>query len=359
MESRNGAFSIARRLEVSQQSGLSGYSHHQHGDCSSPASARRTLQGTELLVPGAARNHGRGSGPPIRCRQDRRSEPGMARLGACSEGSSGDEEACVSCSRNCPLRAEYRATSRKSSNNCVAPGPPAATTFASWESGPDVRVARVRLCRRIGRFRRFGIPFRSYPLGSSGHDDPAFRTEGWTKVAIYGDADGYTYAARQLHDGRWTSKLGSLQRIFEHRSCTSLDGLSGPIERLRRSVVQIVKKRRWNAVMNRPSRLPVTCTTHDLHDTLVVLPPPGCPHPSPAPRKSLFARPLHRQARRRLELGAGRPQGLATRSLAFSSSALRSGRPVHEGQQRPQYRRCAHFPWSRKASSPWTADRER
>ena len=31
---------------------------------------------------------------------------------------------------------------------------------------------------------------------------------GYEKVALYGNPDGYTHAARQLADGRWTSKLG-------------------------------------------------------------------------------------------------------------------------------------------------------
>ncbi len=40
---------------------------------------------------------------------------------------------------------------------------------------------------------------------------------GVDKVAIYGDADGYTHAARQLPNGKWTSKIGELQDI-EHES---------------------------------------------------------------------------------------------------------------------------------------------
>ncbi|HVS40257.1 MAG TPA: hypothetical protein VMS17_32160 [Gemmataceae bacterium] len=40
---------------------------------------------------------------------------------------------------------------------------------------------------------------------------------GIEKLAIYGDADGYTHVARQLTNGRWTSKVGELQDI-EHES---------------------------------------------------------------------------------------------------------------------------------------------
>ncbi len=46
---------------------------------------------------------------------------------------------------------------------------------------------------------------------------------GFLKVAIYVDHNGIpTHAARQLEDGRWTSKLGQLEDI-EH----SLDALTG------------------------------------------------------------------------------------------------------------------------------------
>ena len=33
------------------------------------------------------------------------------------------------------------------------------------------------------------------------------------KIAIYGDRFGYTHAARQLPDGKWTSKVGGLEDI--------------------------------------------------------------------------------------------------------------------------------------------------
>ncbi len=38
---------------------------------------------------------------------------------------------------------------------------------------------------------------------------------GYEKVALFADADGPTHAARQLTNGRWTSKLGKLEDI-EH-----------------------------------------------------------------------------------------------------------------------------------------------
>lgn len=46
---------------------------------------------------------------------------------------------------------------------------------------------------------------------------------GFEKVAIYGDDNGVTHLARQLADGRWTSKLGKLEDI-EHASLQALEG---------------------------------------------------------------------------------------------------------------------------------------
>jgi hypothetical protein len=47
--------------------------------------------------------------------------------------------------------------------------------------------------------------------------------QGVEKVAIYGDEYFWTHAARQLPDGKWTSKIGSMEDI-EHET---LDGLCG------------------------------------------------------------------------------------------------------------------------------------
>lgn len=48
---------------------------------------------------------------------------------------------------------------------------------------------------------------------------------GWDKVAVFAKEDGLpTHAARQLPDGRWTSKLGKLEDI-QH---PDVDHVSGP-----------------------------------------------------------------------------------------------------------------------------------
>jgi hypothetical protein len=46
---------------------------------------------------------------------------------------------------------------------------------------------------------------------------------GYEKVALYGSSLYYTHAARQLPDGRWTSKLGKAEDI-EHDSPDDVAG---------------------------------------------------------------------------------------------------------------------------------------
>jgi hypothetical protein len=47
--------------------------------------------------------------------------------------------------------------------------------------------------------------------------------EGFEKVALYGDLNGFTHAARQLPGGSWTSKLGPLEDI-EHQTTEGITG---------------------------------------------------------------------------------------------------------------------------------------
>jgi len=47
--------------------------------------------------------------------------------------------------------------------------------------------------------------------------------DGFEKVAFYGSGMIYTHAARQISDGRWTSKLGQLEDIVH----ATVDALSG------------------------------------------------------------------------------------------------------------------------------------
>jgi hypothetical protein len=71
-------------------------------------------------------------------------------------------------------------------------------------------------------------------LGFIPCDDP-YMEQGYEKVALYVDHDGKpTHAARQLPNGRWTSKLGKIEDI-EHE----LEGVTGSVYG---SVAQILKR---------------------------------------------------------------------------------------------------------------------
>jgi hypothetical protein len=62
--------------------------------------------------------------------------------------------------------------------------------------------------------------FRS--LGYKECEDGA-QEEGFEKLALYGSAMMYTHAARQLPDGKWTSKLGQLEDIT-HTTPEAIEG---------------------------------------------------------------------------------------------------------------------------------------
>jgi hypothetical protein len=72
----------------------------------------------------------------------------------------------------------------------------------------------------------FAAAFRTLGFTPCRDGDPDPRYE---KVAIYADAGGPTHAARQLSDGRWTSKLGDFEDIT-HQSLHDLeDGVYGNV----------------------------------------------------------------------------------------------------------------------------------
>jgi hypothetical protein len=73
------------------------------------------------------------------------------------------------------------------------------------------------------------------------------------KIAIYGDERGYTHAARQLSDGRWSSKLGAMQDI-EHDKLENLFGSKYG------TVVQIMEKRPTPAITPSPAPEPSDAT---------------------------------------------------------------------------------------------------
>jgi hypothetical protein len=121
---------------------------------------------------------------------------------------------------------EYRLISKKTKRyNCLAWA--AEHNDAWWGMPPDgVSPDDVLHDETVeGAIRLFEH------LGFSRTDDASL-TPGVLKVAIYGDTEGYTHAARQLPNGKWTSKIGKLQDI-EHDSLaalTSTEALFGTVE---------------------------------------------------------------------------------------------------------------------------------
>jgi len=59
-------------------------------------------------------------------------------------------------------------------------------------------------------------------LGYEPCDDDRLEV-GFERVALYGNSFCYTHAARQLPDGRWTSKLGKREDV-EHDSPEDVAG---------------------------------------------------------------------------------------------------------------------------------------
>jgi len=89
--------------------------------------------------------------------------------------------------------------------NCVAWA--ASDTQRWWQPGSFWPVDSTRDDHGIGTliaaFEKVG-----YEVCDDGDSEPDVE-----KVALYGSALMYTHTARQLPDGRWTSKLGRLEDI--------------------------------------------------------------------------------------------------------------------------------------------------
>lgn len=95
-------------------------------------------------------------------------------------------------------------------NNWWEPPPvPGAITY--WPDG----------ARRDGTIAGYEEAFRTLGYQPCGDDGLEPGTE---KIALYADAEGmFVHAARQLDDGRWTSKLGDLVDI-EHPTLADVAG---------------------------------------------------------------------------------------------------------------------------------------
>jgi hypothetical protein len=110
----------------------------------------------------------------------------------------------------------YRITSPPDPNyNCIAYAAGAADQW--WWPDPDGYDYWPPGVPRVRTLPAFVQAFAT--AGFTPCPDGTFES-GWEKVAIYATDDGPSHAARQLTNGRWTSKLGPDDDI-EH----SLEGL--------------------------------------------------------------------------------------------------------------------------------------
>jgi hypothetical protein len=99
---------------------------------------------------------------------------------------------------------------------------PVAGSFAYWPPNIPLQESLDAFIKAFG-----SIGFT--PCGNANIE------QGYEKIALYVDSNGKpTHAARQLPNGRWTSKLGKIEDI-EHE----LDGLTGSVYG---TVAQILKR---------------------------------------------------------------------------------------------------------------------
>ena len=100
----------------------------------------------------------------------------------------------------------YRVTSPPSSNyNCIAWA--AGDTGRWWEPGVYWPANTPPADYSTGALT-LALQALGYESCADGRVDTGF-----DKVALYGDGVFYTHAARQLPDGKWTSKLGGGEDI--------------------------------------------------------------------------------------------------------------------------------------------------
>ena len=108
------------------------------------------------------------------------------------------------------------ASDEDSGYNCIAWA--AGRSDQWWEPSPgyywpdgspaiDTVEALMQVFRDLG-----------YEVCANGHAESGFQ-----KIAIFAEDEIYTHAARQLDDGKWTSKIGAWEDI-EHSSCEGLEG---------------------------------------------------------------------------------------------------------------------------------------
>ena len=115
-------------------------------------------------------------------------------------------------------RGEYRVTSDASlAYNCLAW---ALGDTANWWSPSPEHYWPAEIPRQHA-LESFRALFEAVGYAECRASDPSLETE---KIAIFVDREGFpTHVARQLENGRWTSKLGGWQDI-EHQDLRALAG---------------------------------------------------------------------------------------------------------------------------------------
>jgi hypothetical protein len=76
----------------------------------------------------------------------------------------------------------------------------------------------------VPQLRTVQVAIRAFKVLGYTECDNSEVEKGYEKIAIYGEQDDYTHAARQLGNGKWTSKLGQLEDI-EHDTLEALTGI--------------------------------------------------------------------------------------------------------------------------------------
>ena len=117
--------------------------------------------------------------------------------------------------------------------NCIAWAAGDAKNW--WQPGLHWPFPTNPLDETLAELTRV-FQFLGYVECPNGDLEPDFE-----KVALYGAADCYTHAARQLHDGKWTSKLGNEDDV-EHDSPEMIaGGIYGEIALfMKRRIVQSI-----------------------------------------------------------------------------------------------------------------------
>ena len=128
--------------------------------------------------------------------------------------------------------ANHRITSPASPDyNCIAWS--AGDTEHWWQPGVFWPVETPPDAYGFGALEHALVSLGSEPCGL----DPGLET-GSEKVALYAAGLFYTHAARQLPNGKWTSKLGSAEDIEHETPENVAGGVYGEVMQIMRRATQ-------------------------------------------------------------------------------------------------------------------------